>query len=214
MKSSLILLTMLLVFVFNSCSQNMGPSNLIGGGCEGCEVVNQCPVPFSKLNWTDTLPDYHETGPKIVISGTIYQADAKTPAKDIVMYMYHTDQTGHYTNRNNESGMAGRHGYIKGWLKTNATGQYKFYTLKPVAYPNRKAPAHIHPVIKEPGINEYYIDEFVFDEDPLLTASEKGKLEQRGGSGIVHLQFKNGLYEASRDIVLGLNIPNYPSKKN
>jgi protocatechuate 3,4-dioxygenase beta subunit len=38
-------------------------------------------------------------------------------------------------------------------------GHNRFYTLKPAAYPNAKIPATIHPVIKEPGLSEYYIDE-------------------------------------------------------
>ncbi|MCE7063844.1 hypothetical protein [Dyadobacter sp. CY326] len=86
------------------------------------------------------------------------------------------------------------------------------YTIKPGAYPNEFIPAHIHTSIKEPGIaNEYYIDEFVFDDDPLLTTAERKKLERRGGSGILRLQEQSGIQVAEHDIVLGLNVPNYPS---
>ena len=50
--------------------------------------------------------------------------------------------------------MGRRHGYIRGWMKTNEKGQYRFYTLKPASYPNSTAVKHIHPTIKEPGKNE------------------------------------------------------------
>jgi protocatechuate 3,4-dioxygenase, beta subunit len=214
MKSYFILAGLLFSASIQSCSQNTRSSSLIGGGCEGCVVVNKSPVPFSELSWIDTLPDFNEPGPKMVISGIVYKADGKTPAQDVVLYIYHTDQTGHYINRYNEEGWPGRQGYIKGWMKTNEKGQYKFYTLKPVAYPERNAPAHIHPVIKEAGKNEYYIDEYLFDDDPLLTLKERNKQEQRAGSGIIQLHEANGMLEGKRDIILGLHIPNYPESKN
>ena len=201
---------------FTGCSQQSSqadnkitPGKIVGGGCEGCEAIYASPVSFEKLNWIDTLPDFNEPGPKLVISGIVYEHDGKTPAKNIVLYVYHTDQTGHYTNKYNEAGYAGRNGYIKGWMKTNEKGEYKFYTLMPAHYPGTNIPAHIHPVIKEPVMNEYYIDEYLFNDDPMLTSSEKKKEEQRGGSGIISLQKKGGVLYGERNIILGLNIPNY-----
>jgi protocatechuate 3,4-dioxygenase beta subunit len=182
----------------------------IGGGCEGCAVIYQSPIPFDQLSWVDTLPDFHEAGTRIVISGVIYQSDGVTPAKDVVLYVYHTDQTGRYTNRNKEEGYAGRQGYIKGWVKTNEKGEYKLYTLRPVSYPNSKIPAHIHPVIREPNKNEYWIDEFLFDDDPFLTGEERKKQEGRGGNGILKLEKRDGIYHCIRDIYLGRNVPDYP----
>lgn len=185
----------------------------IGGPCEGCEVILKSPIPFSKLSWVDTLPDWNEKGPKLVISGTVYKTDGKTLATGVVLYVYHTDQTGHYTNRNNENGWAGRNGYIKGWMKTNEKGQYKFYTLKPAPYPGATIPAHIHPIVKEPDKNEYWIDEYLFEGDPFLTTGEKAKQEGRGGSGILELKVKDGVLYGERNIYLGRNIPDYPSNK-
>lgn len=203
------------------CTQNsteskapISSSKKVGGSCEGCEVIYSSPVPFEKLSWIDTLPDFNEKGTRLVVSGIIYMPDGKTPAKDIVMYVYHTDQSGKYTNRNNEKGYAGRNGYIKGWIKTTEKGEYKFYTLKPAPYPGSNIPAHIHPVIKEPGINEYYIDEYLFLGDPFLTQSEKDRQEKRGGSGIVSLENRNGILYCTRDIFLGKNIPNHPATED
>lgn len=196
----------------NSREADKNPVKKVGGSCEGCEVIYSSPVPFEKLSWVDTLPDFYEKGPKLAVSGTIYMADGKTPARNIVMYVYHTDQSGKYTNRNNEKGYAGRNGYIKGWVKTNEKGEYKFYTLKPAPYPGSNIPAHIHPVIKEPGMNEYYIDEYLFNGDRFLTQSEKDRQEKRGGNGIVSLVNKNDILYCTRDIYLGKNIPNHPAK--
>lgn len=186
--------------------------NASAAAAKVAKLIYSSPVPFGKLSWIDTLPDFAEAGPKLVASGTVYKADGKTPAPGVVLYIYHTDQTGHYTNRNGEKGYAGANGYIKGWVKTNAKGEYKFYTLKPVPYPGATIPAHIHPVIKEADKNEYWIDEYLFDDDPLLTAAERKKQEGRGGSGIVKLKESGGVLYAERNIVLGKNIPDYPQK--
>ena len=82
-----------------------------------------------------------------------------------------------------------------------------------MSYPNSNIPQHIHITLKEPDNNEYYIDEYLFDDDPFLTQSERNKQEKRGGSGIVKLiRQSNGMSYATRDIVLGKNIPDYPAK--
>lgn len=209
----------IILFSLCACSQKKLPNEkklaksnpLIGGPCEGCAAVFESPIPFEKLSWIDTLPDFNEPGPKMMISGVIYQADEKTPAKDVVLYIYHTDQDGNYSNKKNEKGWAGRHGYIRGWMKTNEKGQYKFYTLMPASYPNSTAVKHIHPTIKEPGKNEYYIDEYIFDTDPFLTPEgRKQPLQLRGGDGFIKLKTKNGILFGERNIYLGKNIPGYP----
>jgi protocatechuate 3,4-dioxygenase beta subunit len=207
-----------MVISFSGCgqsnSQQKGTDSAtaiinVGGGCEGCEAVYETPVPFEKLSSVVTLPDFKEPGPRMEISGIIYKADGKTPAPDVVLYIYHTDQTGKYTKKGNETGWGKRHGYIRGWVRSNAKGEYKFYTLRPAPYPGGKIAAHIHPVIKEPGMKEYWIDEFVFDDDPMVTAGFRNKMEQRGGSGVIKLHSENGLLTGHRDIILGLHIPGY-----
>lgn len=181
---------------------------IVGGGCEGCGAVFE--YGQKRLTWIDTLPDFHEPGPKLEVRGTIYKRDRKTPANDVILYVYHTDQKGEYPRKGNETGMATKHGYIRGWIKTNADGKYTFYTLRPAAYPGGGNPAHIHPIIKEPGIQEYWIDEYLFDDDPILTDEERKSQRGRGGNGILKLKTdKTGMFLAERDIILGLNVPGY-----
>lgn len=182
----------------------------VGGQCEGCEAIYESPIPFDQLSSVDTLPDFNEQGPRLEISGIVYQSDGKTPAKDVIIYVYHTDQTGHYSTKGNETGWARRHGYIRGWMKTDKNGFYQFYTLKPAVYPGRTAPAHIHVIVKEPDKNEYWIDEYLFDDDPLLTKEERQRQEKRGGKGIIELVQDKGRLHGTRHILLGKNIPDYP----
>jgi len=74
-------------------------------------------------------------------------------------------------------------------------------------------PAHIHITVKEPNdIKEYYIDDFVFDDDKILTSERRKKMENRCGSGVLRLVQKGDLQIGERNIILGLNIPDYPKK--
>lgn len=59
---------------------------------------------------------------------------------------------GYYQPGKGQTGQARRHGHLRGWMKTNQKGEYKFRTIKPAPYPNARIPAHIHPVIKEPEL--------------------------------------------------------------
>jgi protocatechuate 3,4-dioxygenase beta subunit len=210
------LMLLLIVFIsLSGCSQNNTACNKkaslhVGGQCEGCEAIYESPVPFDQLNNVDTLPDFNDPGPKIEISGVIYESDGKTPAPDVVLYVYHTDQTGVYPTRGNEKGWAKRHGYIRGWMKTDQNGYYKFYTLVPASYPNGKNPKHIHPTIKEKDKNEYWIDEYLFEGDPYLQF-EKSDRPPRGSNGIINPVMKDGMLRATRNITLGLNVPDYPN---
>ena len=183
-------------------------TGIVGGGCDGCEGIYEG-MPQS-LGTQTAIASASEPGERMEISGNIYQLDGKTPAPNVILYVYHTDAKGYYSPAPDATGLARRHGHLRGWVKTNESGEYKFTTIKPAPYPSRDNPAHIHPIVKEPDKNEYYIDEYLFDDDPLLTQEKRAKLENRGGSGIVHLvKSGDGVWTGKRNIILGLNIPDY-----
>lgn len=194
-EKKLLLLAFPLLFVFASCAQTTTKSTtetkLVGGGCEGCEALYE--YGDKKLTATDTLPTFAEREPKLKITGTVYHKDGKTPAENVILYIYHTNREGVYETKGDEQGWARRHGYIRGWVQTGKDGKYTFYTFRPGAYPNGSEPEHIHLTVKEPGTNEYYLDDYVFDDDPLLTQAKRKSRSNRGGSGIVTPKMVNGM---------------------
>jgi protocatechuate 3,4-dioxygenase beta subunit len=220
MKANSLAPFLLMLVLINGCaesntnaqSQKTNNQTRIGGECEGCEAIYENKSPFSNLDWQLTLPGYNENGPKLHISGLVYKADGRTPAAGTILYFYHTNQSGVYPQNDNETGWGRRHGYIRGWLKTNAKGEYSIKTLKPGAYPSRGAAAHIHCIVKENNFNEYYIGDFLFDDDPLLTSSEKSALNIPGGSGMLHLRQENGILYGTRNIFLGKHVRDYPDR--
>ena len=215
MKTNFLIICM--IIFLSACSENhiaaqsgRNGDRRVGAECEGCEAIYETPRPFSDLSYTDTLEDYKEEKDILEITGRIYKIDGKTPAPGVVLYIYHTDHTGVYPMRGNEKGWARRHGYLRGWVKTNAKGEYKFFTAKPAAYPGRRDPAHIHAIVKEPSMNEYYISDFLFDDDPLVTDEERNSTTRPGGNGVIKLRKYGNRSIMERNIILGKNVQNYP----
>ena len=185
---------------------------MIGGGCDGCELMYEG-MP-NNIAAVDTSAGWFEAGEKLLVTGIAFNLDGKTPAKDIIIYYWQTDNTGLYSPSPDMNKKAARHGHIRGWVKSDSLGRYKIYTIRPMPYPGENIPAHIHISIKEPGLpNEYYTDELVFDDDKKLTSAERKKLPNRGGSGILRTVKLNGMQVAEHNFILGLNIPDYPPSK-
>lgn len=168
---------------------------------------------------TDTSAGWNQNGKKILLTGTVYQRDGRTPASGVMLYYYHTNMAGQYVHQPNEirsmppNELGHTHGYIRGWIKTDSTGKYFIYTVRPGAYPTHDEPAHIHMTVKEPNaFGEYYIDDFVFDNDRLLTSSRRNKMENRCGSGVLRMVQSGDLWVGERNLILGLNIPGYPER--
>lgn len=212
---------LLIIFLFifpmgySGCGQNSPHPNIkktkqetkVGGSCEDCDEIYNCPKSFTKLRNNDTLPGFDQPGPKIEISGIVYKKDGQTPAAGIVLYVYHTNQEGIYPK--NEKEMNSKHGTIRAWLKTDAEGRYKFFTMIPASYPNSNNPKHIHAIIKEPGKTAYWIEDFLFADDPLLPKEKE--IKPRGGNGILFPQKEGFHWKAERNIILGMHIPGYPN---
>jgi protocatechuate 3,4-dioxygenase, beta subunit len=208
-------LTLISILTFSSCeaqpTQQKKETVPVGGNCETCELMFEG-IP-DKIESSDTSAGWYENAQKLIVTGRVFQADGKTPAPNILIYYWHTDAKGLYSNKTKKGN---QHGYLRGWVRSDSNGQYKIHTLRPAPYPNEKMPAHIHVLIKEPTlVNPYYVDDLVFDEDPFLIQHKKQyPLEERGGNGILRVLLNGKVQVAEHDIILGLNIPNHPATKD
>ena len=169
--------------------------------CEGCEAVGERDP--ATLQPTAILAGPEAPGERLVLRGTVYRPDGRTPAPGVVIYAHHTNAEGHYADGSDESVWSRRHGRLRGWVKTGADGRYSFATIKPAPYPNRTDPAHIHLFLQEPGRRPYWVDDVVFAGEFGVDEAFRRSRENRGGSGIVTLgRADDGAWLAERDIVL------------
>ena len=185
-------------------------NKIVGGGCDGCELMY---VGMPKnIQSIDTSSAWNEKGQRLLVTGKVLKLDGITHAPNVIVYYWQTDNNGYYSNG---KGKSKKHGHIRGWVKSDKQGNYSIYTIRPENYPNSDMPEHIHLSIKEPEIiEEYYTDSLVFDDDIKLTGDKRKKFENRGGSGILRVLIDEELQVAEHNIILGLNIPNYPIATN
>jgi hypothetical protein len=149
-------------------------------------------------SWKVGIVPYNEPGEPLIVSGTIYSPDGKQPLEGITLYVYQTDATGVYTT----SGGDNRGTRIHGVMRTNTQGQYEFRTIKPGSYPNSRNPAHIHAYVSGPGYPEYWIDEYLFADDPFIKDEDKQKAGSQGAfSPILNpTRGSDGILRAVRNI--------------
>ena len=172
------------------------PPTLSGGApCGSC-------IAPDNLSWKTVIPPEKEAGEPLVISGKVFQPDGKTPAEGMVLWVYHTDATGYYNEKDDAS-----HPRLKGWMKIGADGRYEFRTIKPGAYPQRATPAHIHAHIYGPGYSERSIEDYWFEGDPRINEKElKNAIGDKGGGPFVVVvalkRDADGVWRGVRDIKL------------
>lgn len=161
-----------------------------------------------QLNSTDTIPGFETTANKLKITGTIYKSDGVTPAENVLLYIEQADDNGDYQIKTKDNKRYMQH---RAWVKTNAEGQYTFYTfvpgaaIDPITFPRRKGLKKIYPIIKESNNPEYNLDAMLFDNDPLLTKSCRKRLKRKGIDSILKPEKQGDLLVVTRDIVLEEN---------
>ncbi len=150
------------------------------------------------VNWKTVLSKDSDTGEKMIISGTVFEKDGKTPVPNILIYLYHTDIYGYY-GRNDDKH---RHGCYRGWMLTDAQGKYEFQTIKPAPYPENRFAAHIHFTLTSKTLKEDWIDSILFEGDKLITQREREMAGKKGGfNPILTLEKgRNGIWYGVRNI--------------
>ena len=158
------------------------------------------PDPPPGVSSTAVLAAESEPGEHIVIRGTVYHADGRTPYAGLVFYLYQTDASGAYNTTNR----SWREPRLRGWLRTGDDGRYEIRTIKPGSYPGSRNPAHIHAIVRLPGRSPKWIDDFLFAGDPFLTERQMEGAASRGKfSNIMKLtRTGDGSLEGIRDIAL------------
>ena len=106
--------------------QKTNPADSVGGAFENREFTYYG-IPKT-ISPTDTSSGWKQNGQKLLLTGTVYQIDGKTPAPNVLLYYYHTNTDGKYLNKPEESRsmppneLGQTHGYIRGWVKSDSLG--------------------------------------------------------------------------------------------
>ena len=177
--------------------------SLIKKNANTSPAVNWCGAIDAPENvsWKSILAKKSARDEPMMISGTVYNPDGKTPAPNVLIYFYHTDSEGFYNRKRDGEPL---HGHFRGWMLTDARGQYEFSSIRPAAYPERKFAAHVHMTLTGTNFPENSIDSILFEGDTLISRAERETAGRKGGfNPIVKLEKgANGIWQATRDIQL------------
>lgn len=164
-------------------------------GAEGMGAIDAPDV----VSWKTALAKKTDEGEPMIISGTIFQSDGKTPVPNVLIYLYHTDVYGIY-GRSGEH----KHGKHRGWMLTDERGRYEFRSIRPASYPSSTISAHVHMTLTGKDFKEDWIDSILFEGDKFITERERNQSGKRGGfNPILKLEKgTDGIFRATRDIQL------------
>lgn len=133
---------------------------------------------------TITIIANTEPGVRIEVNGIVTNRSGQ-PLKNILIYFYHTSDKGWYSDTAvhilmNEGDH--RHARLFGYVRTNAQGKFKIYTIRPNGYPKSELAAHIHlQMWKDGGASLFGIPgELQFSDDIRMTPQRRQRSLSEG----------------------------------
>lgn len=132
----------------------------------------------------------NEPGERLVVTGRVL--DGAEPIAGASIFVFQTDAAGRYApgKSGNDAELDPR---LRGLLRTDRQGQYRYETIRPGSY-NGNA-AHVHYVVKAAGYKARLLDLW-FEDDPILVA-RRAAGEPEIPAGIRNSSY----YKASSDVV-------------
>ena len=112
-------------------------------------------------------------GERLVVEGTVYRADCRTPLAGATIAVWQTNANGEYGPGQGTAGE--RCCYLGAALRTDERGRYRIETVKPGHYKGeaQPPPAHIHFEVQHPDATGV-LTELLFEGDPHLGPDPPG----------------------------------------
>lgn len=141
----------------------------ITGPVYGSESVGELDHDLTKNSAKDGPPH----GERILVTGRILDEDGR-PQPDTLIEIWQANAAGRYVHEADQHDAPIDPNFLgSGRCVTDENGVYKFYTIKPGAYPwpnhfNAWRPNHIHYSLFGPGFATRLVTQMYFPGDPLL----------------------------------------------
>jgi protocatechuate 3,4-dioxygenase beta subunit len=112
-------------------------------------------------------------GERIIVTGRVLDEEAR-PVRDTLIEIWQANAAGRYIHKSDQHDAPLDPNFFGGGrCVTDAEGRYRYYTIKPGAYPwanhaNAWRPSHIHLSLLGPSIATRLVTQMYFPGDPLL----------------------------------------------
>lgn len=150
---------------------------------QGSAYVNAVQSAFGEFATTTVsrgrIAPVSEPGVPLVVRGTLYGADGKTPLSGALVFAYHTDRHGLYNPTRADHSWR-----LRGAVRTAPDGSFEFQTIRPASYPQTRIPQHIHVALQTPEGN-YHAGEWRFADDAMVDQTERADSDRAGEFGWV-----------------------------
>jgi len=150
-------------------------------------------------------------GERIVVCGRVLGDDGR-PVANTLIEVWQANSAGRYIHVNDQHDAPVDPNFLgAGRCMTDAEGRYKFYTVKPGAYPwmnhqNAWRPAHIHLSLFGPSIATRLVTQMFFPADPLLQQDPIFMSVPEGARDRLVSKFDLGLTEQGFALGYGFDI--------
>ena len=182
------------------------PRGLRGQGGD-CEVITRDffglgPFYSAGAPTRQVLAAAEEPGTRIFLDGTVWARDCVTPVSDVVLDIWHADDSGCYSRFENCENPSGDEYKLRGVIRTGESGRFALESVKPGHYLNgtQYRPAHIHLIVRPPGASEV-VTQLYFEGDPYIDIDPAASRADATGRIIPMEQKDDGLHGIF-DIVL------------
>jgi protocatechuate 3,4-dioxygenase beta subunit len=141
------------------------------------------------------------TGDVMLLHGTVFQADGKTPLANTLIEVWQCDQDERYDNTSDDF-------LFRGAVKTGKDGKYTFRTLVPIPYSDEDGwrPAHIHMRISSAG-HQDLITQIYFKGDPHI-ARDPAAASPQSVNRILEIKTHSSKEKSVKfDVVMGKSFP-------
>lgn len=150
------------------------PGPVAAAACRATEPNSLGPFYRRRAPFRAMLAASSEPGEPLVITGRVLAADGCTPLPDAVVDAWHANAEGRYYNVGGSRDDPPDAYRLRGRIRTNERGEYRFETILPGAYSFR--PRHVHLIASHPDAEElvtqmYFAGDPRLDRDPLVRKS-------------------------------------------
>ena len=174
---------------------------------DGCEVITRDffglgPFYAAGAPTRHVLAAAEEEGTRLFLDGTVYARDCVSPLSDVVLDIWHADDSGCYSRFENCENPSGDDYKLRGVIRTGGTGAFALETVKPGHYLNdaQFRPAHIHLIVRPPGGSEV-VTQLYFEGDPYIESDAAASRADAAGR-IIPLESREDGLHGVFDIIL------------